>query len=71
MKNLVLGCTSVLASLHVFEWGWYLRYFGDTENGRVLGMALLLAAIALLLCSLNFGILSGLRVLRENNTDED
>ena len=51
MKNLVLGCTGVLASLHVFEWGWYLRYFGDTENGRVLGMALLLAAIALLLCS--------------------
>ena len=69
MKNLVLGCTGVLASLHVLEWGW--RYFGDTENGRVLGMALLLAAIALLLCSLNFGILSGLRVLRENNTDED
>ena len=33
MKNLVLGCTGVLASLHVFEWGWYLRYFGDTEMG--------------------------------------
>ena len=71
MKNLVLGCTGVLASFHVFEWGWYLRYFGDNETWRVLGMVLRLAAIALFLCSLNFGVLSGLRELLETNTDED
>lgn len=70
MKNLILGCTGVLASLHVFEWGWYLL-LSTSETWSVFGLLLGLAAILFFAWSMRFGVLQGLREIRENHTDED
>ena len=71
MKNLILGCTGVLASLHVFEWGWYLRFHSANETGSVFGLLLEVVAILFFAWSMRFGVLQGLREIRENHTDED
>ena len=61
MKRLVMGCTGVLTSLHVWEWGWYLRDFGRTELWTIAGTLLKLAAIILIYCSIRYGVIAGIR----------
>lgn len=61
MKKLILGCTCVLASLHIWEWGMYLRNYGAAESWTVLGAFLKLAAVALFAAGIAFGVLPGWR----------